>query len=441
MRTDLRSTLSILICFVFSLAGYSYEKNSEWTVSSESGSSPVKKDTSGLIKNILLQNPDFFKNYVDSSESFEIQIIYTQINRNKKNKPTFREYSYRLNNKEYFCPASTSKLPVSLLALEKVNKLNKKGIDKYTRMAFDSAYTCQERAQKDTVAPDSILSVAHFIEKIMLVSDNNGYNRLFEFLGQKAINERLWDMGYKKMSIVQRFNGCNADCNRYTNPFAFVDTSGKTLYSQPLVVNEEIYKNPLGKVLKGIGYIREDGVFVNEPRDFTYYNNIPLQDLHDILLKTIFPESFPKRQRFKLTTEDYAFLYKYMSMLPRESEFPKYHDTSRYTDNHKKYLMFGTDSFKYLENNKLRIFNIVGQMGGYLTDCAYIVDFDNKVEFVLVATIYNNQSGIFYVPNYRYKTLGFPFLQELGQAIYKYEKARPKINLPDLSKLEDCIKK
>ena len=148
-----------------------------------------------------------------------------------------------------------------MLALEKINSLSKKlGIDKFTRMQFDSAYKCQTKALKDTIAPDSILCVANYIKKIMLVSDNDSYNRLFEFLGQQQINESLWEMGFKKAMIIQQFNNCDANGNRFTNPVSFVDDSGKNLYSQPLVENPKIFKNPLGAMMKGKGFINDSGI-------------------------------------------------------------------------------------------------------------------------------------------------------------------------------------
>lgn len=383
--------------------------------------------------------PGFFQHYIDSAKDFEIQIIYTQINRDKKNKPSFIQYSYRLNDNEYFCPASTSKLPVMLVALEKIKKLSSKGIDKYTAMRFDSAWICQTKSLKDTIAPDSILNVAHYIQKILLVSNNDAHNRLFEFVGQQPLNERLWKMGFKKTFLIQQFNNCDANANRYSNPVSFIDKSGKVLYSQPLVENKIIYKNPFGPIMKGKGIIDDSGKFVPQPRDFTFYNNMPLQDLNNIMLRVIFPEAFPKWKRFKIKPDDYCFLYKYMSMYPRESEFPKYHDLDRFPDNKKKYLMFGADSCASLTDSTIRIFNIVGQLSGYLTDCAYIVDFKNNIEFVLSATIYNNQSGIFDVSNYRYKSLGFPFLQELGRVVYNYELKRDRKFKPGLSFIKQCI--
>jgi len=36
-------------------------------------------------------------------------------------------------------------------------------------------------------------SIAQYIKKIFLVSDNDAFNRLYEFLGQHYLNERLWE--------------------------------------------------------------------------------------------------------------------------------------------------------------------------------------------------------------------------------------------------------
>jgi len=163
-------------------------------------------------------------------------------------------------------------------------------------MRFDSAWLCQTKSLKDTIAPDSILNVAHYIQKILLVSNNDAHNRLFEFVGQQPLNKRLWKMGFKKTYLIQQFNSCDADANRYSNPVSFTDRSGKVLYSQPLIENKNIYKNPLGAIMKGKGVIDDSGKFVPRPRDFTFYNNMPLQDLKQYHVEGNFPGSISKME-------------------------------------------------------------------------------------------------------------------------------------------------
>jgi hypothetical protein len=52
---------------------------------------------------------------------------------------------------------------------------------------------------------------------------------------------------------------------------------------------------------------------------------------------------------------------------------------------------------------------------------------------MLSAVIYVNEDGIINDGKYEYKTIGFPFLSDLGKSFYIYELKRKKETLPDLS--------
>jgi hypothetical protein len=82
----------------------------------------------------------------------------------------------------------------------------------------------------------------------------------------------------------------------------------------------------------------------------------------------------------------------------------------------------------------IRIYNKVGNAYGYLTDAAYIVDYQNQVEFLLAATIHVNNDGIFNDGKYEYKEIGYPFLANLGKVIYDYELRRYRKNKPVLNR-------
>ena len=75
----------------------------------------------------------------------------------------------------------------------------------------------------------------------------------------------------------------------------------------------------------------------------------------------------------------------------------------------------------------------MGDAYGYLIDNSYIVDFENGVEFMLSAVILSNTDGIYNDSKYDYKTLGYPFMKNLGQLIYQYELKRKKVHKPELS--------
>jgi hypothetical protein len=362
-------------------------------------------------------------------DKYQVQILYTQIDRDPNNRPVFRSYRYRVNKDHYFYPASTVKLPVALLALEKLNQLKKPGLNKHTTMLTDSACCGQTAVRSDASAQSFMPSVAQYIRKIFLVSDNDAFNRLYELMGQEAINEALHAKGYTRTRITSRLSvGASREQNRFTNPVSFVK-GGKVIYRQPLIKSRREYKSA-APILRGIGEMKGDSL-VRQPKDFAYANSFPLEEQQMMLRAVLFPESVEKAKRFELTADDYRFLYQYMSQMPRESRYPAY-DPLEYPDGYVKFLLFGDRKDSIPKH--IRIFNKVGDAYGYLTDNAYVVDFQLGIEFMLSATVYVNENEIFNDDHYEYDTIGFPFLGSLGRVIYEYEAERKKNRKPVLDR-------
>jgi hypothetical protein len=391
--------------------------------------SAQNKTDEELVHLLRAHASDSLIKILDNTETYRYQLIYTQIDRNKKNKPRFTHYHYNVNRNNYFYPASTVKLPVALMALEKINHLKDYGIDKFTTMLTDSSYEGQTAVVEDSSAENGLPSVAHYVKKIFLVSDNDAYNRLYEFLGQKHMNDRLHEMGYSDMRITRRFIPLSQDQNRHTNAVRFVK-NGELVYSQPPGYNTDSFDFSQ-IVLIGKGYYNREEKLVNEPMSFTTHNRAPLKDLREILQSVLFPETVSKKKRFKLTDEDYRFLHQYMSQYPSESSYPPY-DTSKYFDSYTKFFLFRAG--KKTIPDHVRIFNKTGWSYGFLTDVAYIVDFENKVEFMLSGVIYTNSDEILNDDKYEYEQIGYPFFQEVGDIIYNHELKRKRKHQPDLSK-------
>ncbi len=394
-----------------------------------------------LMKRDTAKFGDILANAADR----RVQILYTQIDRDKKNRPTFTSYHFRVNADEYFYPASTVKLPASLLALEKLNQLKIKGLTRQTPMFSDSVYEGQIKQFKDptNVENGGLPTVEHYIKKILLVSDNDAHNRLYEFMGQEPFNEILKAKGFKDMRVVHRLQtSMTREQNKRSNPISFQNVQNaaedkvalQRLFYQPMLVSTKEYKSPK-PIGVGKGFMRRDSL-INEPFDFTYRNNYPIETQQQILKTVLFPESVPETQRFDLTEADYQFVRKYMSMSPLESKNPKYPDadSAGAYDSYCKFLMFGDDKKPMPKN--IRIFNKVGDAYGFLIDNAYIVDFEKGIEFMLTVTIYCNSDGIFNDDKYDYEKVGYPFMANIGKAIYNYETTRKKKRKPDLSKFK-----
>ena len=384
--------------------------------------------THDFLADLLKLHPAYFQSVLSNPDN-KVQIIYTQIDRRKNGKPEFTDHYFNINDSSYFYPASTVKLPIAVLALQKLNELKIAGLDKNSLMTTEANYSGQTEVYNDPSTPDGRPTIEHYIKKILLVSDNDAFNRLYEFLGQEYINNSLHKMGYKEVQIIHRLDiSLSEDENRHTNAVRFFDTSGKLIYEKPLAASKLVYATRNTKM--GTGFYR-GGELINEPFDFSKKNRLSLTTLHSIVRSVMFPEMVSKKQRFNLTKDDYDFLRKYMSMTPLESKFPFY-DNENYWDTYVKFLLYGTE--KNVSKEGTRIFNKVGDAYGFLIDAAYITDYNNNVEFMLSAVIHCNSDGIFNDDKYDYDTVGFPFMKHLGQVIYDHELKRTRKTIPDLSK-------
>lgn len=386
------------------------------------------------LEKILAMHAADFDSILPQPHVYEVQIIYTQIDRDKYQMPHFTSWHWNVDSTRYFYPASTVKMPLALLALEKINDLRRSGypaLTKDTPYRIDSLRPYQRNYSADTSAPGNRPGIAHDIRRIFTVSDNLSYNHLFEFLGRAYINQALQAKGYTRTGIVRRFYAGGRD-NAYTSPITFLDAAGHTRWKQAELHDKRQWVNPQTHLQKGRGYIDNRDNLVNAPFDFSNQNWFALTDMEKMLRAVIFPDAVPEQNRFDLTPEDYRFLYRYMGIFPRECDYPRY-DTAHYWDSYVKFFLFGDT--KDRRDGSVRVFNKVGVAYGTVTDIAYIADFHQNVEFILAATILCNRDGVFNDDKYEYETVGYPFLAKLGRAVHEYELKRKRRVRPDLNAL------
>lgn len=379
-----------------------------------------------------LEDYPILKKVISDTAKYQLQIIYTQIDRNEHGNPLFTDYAFNLNDNHYFYPASTVKLPIALLALEWLEEQNMEGLTLETTMLTDSVRPSQLSALSDTTSQNGLPSIGQYIKKILLVSDNDASNRLYELMGMEYINHKLREKGLLNSVVTQRLSfPISAEENRHFNPVRFVDKSGETLLELPYRHSDSVYVVP-GNPKIGQAFYRNDSL-IPGGMDFSYKNKFALSDLHGVVKRIIFPEAFVGIERFNLNEEHRNFVMKYMSMLPRESDFPKY-DTAEYYDSYSKFFKFGTD--KSPIPSRFRIFNKTGWSYGFLIDGSYFVDYESGVEFFVSAVVYVNEDQILNDDKYETEEIGLPFFAELGDYLYQRELKREKqipAKLPSIS--------
>ena len=367
----------IILTFILSLTSCKTENSNE-----------------NLLELALASNKAAIKRVMDSLDQYEVQIRYTRINR-AGDSINFTDYDFQVNKDNYFYPASTVKFPIAVMALERLHETDT--LNRETR------YYVEGDSTETTFAKD--------VSQIFAVSDNEANNRLVELLGQDAINKRLEEKGLFPIRIAHRLGFHTEELA--TKPLIIYLNDSTTGYTNP-TINSAPHPLKLNAISKGVGYYENDAL-IEEPFDFSLKNYYPIKTQHGVLKRIIFPEMFSAEERFNLSKNQHDFLLKTMHTLPRKVGY----DPVDYYDGYCKFFMYG-DTKETIPDH-IKIYNKVGIAYGTLTDCAYIKDEKNNVDFLITATILVNKNCIFNDNLYEYDELGIPFLAELGRELHRLE--------------------
>src|SRR5580700_5506467 len=127
---------------------------------SQTKQSTVKTDS--LLEKLLEEHPEYFGDVLRNPDFYKIQVIYTQIDRDEHNNPRFTNYYFRADSTSYFYPASTVKLPVALLSIQKINELRLPGLDKRSTMITEKSSAVETPAYNDPGSPDGRPTVGNY---------------------------------------------------------------------------------------------------------------------------------------------------------------------------------------------------------------------------------------------------------------------------------------
>ena len=344
------------------------------------------------IRSILKNSESELINYVyKNKEKFEVQIILTELKK-RKNGFTIHKKKFNVDKKNYFYPASSIKLPIALLTIEKINENPNLNINSEFSIEGDSIITTFKKEITD----------------LFIISSNESYNRLFEFLGQDYINKKLKQKGFKDFSISHRLSTKESD-NLKTKEINFY-RNGEINQIQKSINNKPLTKLNLKNLNKGVGFTLDNDL-QNKSMDFSRKNYFSIEELNNILICLFFPE-VSKNKKFNLSKSQNLLIQKLMSSTPLDMGF----DKNIYPNNYNKFFIYG-DKDGMINDN---IYNKVGNAYGYIIDNAYIYNKNSDRHFVLTACIYTNANNILNDNYYEYDEIGIPFLAEIGRFLTNY---------------------
>lgn len=350
----------------------------------------INRDTSLVIKEVF-SHPEFYR----------LRIILTEVSTDSKGKKKLTTWHYRDTSKEYFYPASLVKIPLVLSTMQFINEQTV-----FSKDFSDTLKDFYSPVRKRTIRDDLCLMLS--------VSDNYAFNRLYNLVGSKYINISLLKKKYLNTYVIHRFEGGSPDYHQTALPVEVISRTGSRVYNHQADAMYCLIRHSIADSLIGVGYMVGDSL-VSKPKSFRYHNYVDIRDVHDMIISLKYP-NLTKRRPFNITDEQRALIIKLLQTSPLHPETKEYSDTSIYHQNFLRFNLFGQD--KKVSYPNIEYFNKSAMAYGFLSDCNYLNDPENHVEFFLSVGLYVNKDGVFNDDKYEYDSIGLPFMKRLGELIY-----------------------
>lgn len=367
---------------------------------------------------VFADNQGRFGGVMDDPEAHRVQVLVSEVVEGDDGQPTLRRHGYRADA-EYFYPASSIKIAACVAALLEVQRWQEElaadaSVD--TPLAFHAADGSALEHDESNVV-DGTVTVRHEIRKVCLVSDNPGFNRLFDLVGRDALNQTMWDAGLPSFRLRHQLIGGGPGERRgdpATTPRVEVRTDDSTHTIPPRTAQTELpTQRPDGAYRFGEAYIA-DGQRHDGPFDFTTRNEVALADLHDLLIMIARPDIDLDKPGLPLTDEHRALLVEAMSQDPLTSANPVYPSPPHEPGFAQSWPLAGVQ--RVIDGGAVTETQKGGLAYGFVIENAYYIDETTGRSFFLTATIYHNPNATFNDNDYGYE-FSRAFLTDLGEAV------------------------
>lgn len=352
---------------------------------------------------------------LESPKQFRAQVLLGEVVESE-GKPTLQRTGWRADL-EYFYPASTVKLFGAVAALERVNDYRRTIAPKFDEntplgfhplrrgdalLAFDADHLANGK-----------ITVAHAIRESFLISDNESFNRLYDFCGQDWINESATRAGFADVRISHRLSTSGGAQENRRTPIVELRTGEGTLLVESRIGTKDLSLSNVPDVFVGERHLK-DGQKVSGAMSFIYKNRATLNDLMGALARVVRPDLTLPGTPFDLTDAQRAMLVETLKMNPGDSQDPRY-ERARYPDDYAKFFLNGLTPV--IAKGELSLHSKSGLAYGFATDNAYIVDARTGRVFFLAATIYADSDGTINDNQYEYDSIGLPWLADVAEAV------------------------
>jgi len=361
------------------------------------------------LEALLRTKEDDFRAVLAAKKEHRLQILLAEPVTAPDGKVTLRRS--RLGDpRQYFYPASTVKLGAAVAALLELQRLSREHGEVFT---LDASWRAGPGFDGDPVDPPWI-GVADDLRAMLIVSDNPPYNRCFELLSQKGLNEALWGAGLSSARMWHRLSEPRTvEEHRRTRQLGI--RQGETsLGIASREAGAVLDNGAFDELLVGSSHMRGKER-VEQPMSFADKNAITLEDLQDLLAMVVRPDiELGKRGFPELSVTARAFLVEQLGAYPRECPSPKY-DEKSHPDEYCKFLLPGLR--RVVPADSLRVYAKIGQAYGFAIENSYVENVATGRGFFVAAVIYVNADGCIGDDRYEYESVADPFFASLGEAL------------------------
>lgn len=362
---------------------------------------------------------DRFGGVINDPVEHRIQVVVSEVVEGADGQPALQRHAYRADA-EYFYPASSIKIAACVAALLEVQRWQTEFDGDTTADAPLQLYRSDGTVEKhdETNTVNGTITVHHDIRKVCLVSDNPGFNRLFDLVGRDQLNQVMWDAGLLSFRLRHQLIGGGPNERRgdpAVHPRIELRT-GSDIHTIPARVSTTPLpiRRPAADYLLGKAYIDPQGTRIDAPFDFATRNDVSLVDLHELLIMITRPDIDLDKPGLPLTDAHRALLIDAMTQDPLNSTNPVYPSPPYEPGFADSWCLDGVK--RLVADGRVSETDKGGLAYGFVIENAYYTDESTGRSFFLTATIYHNPNATFNDDTYGYE-FSRQFLADLGESV------------------------
>ncbi|MFT6396087.1 MAG: hypothetical protein ACJAYU_000829 [Bradymonadia bacterium] len=342
------------------------------------------------------------------AEELRMQVVVGEIVRDPDGEPLVVQFHpYRLDA-DYVYPASAIKTLGAVAALQVFEELAERhtGLTVDTRIEYADLATnlIDAAGEQVIVSEEDRTALREQLERALVVSSNQGFNRLWDIAGHDGINERAWEAGLESVRFHHRLSrqGLPEEAHR-RSPAIRAELDDRWVELLPERISEtSVASNMHADVAIGDAHIAAlTDEHLDGPLDFSRKNGCSILDMLLLVAWVADPRLAPSID-LGINEAHREVLLEIMSRVPEESA---------------RFKPFSPGISEVVGWESLTYVNKAGRAYGFHLDAAYVSDVTNGREFLLAAAIHTNPNGVMNDSSYDYEGTSFPFLVALGEAV------------------------